>query len=185
MSSISRPTAGRGDGAGRGRRQERRRCDADRARRRRCCAPSRRRWPSTALDHGQGEAAGHRTVGRSRDHRKEQTLDGGWFAAPEPNADDAFNDKYRATYGATPPQLASLAYDAVSLVALLSHGHALSPLHQRGADGPQWLCRRQRHLPLQCRRHVGARAWRSWKCSPTAFTSSARRRRPSSRAKAL
>ena len=53
---------------------------------------------------------------------KEQTLDGGWFAAPEPNADDAFNDKYRAVYGAVPPQLASLAYDAVSLVALLSTG---------------------------------------------------------------
>ncbi len=58
---------------------------------------------------------------------KEQTLNGGWFAAPEPNADDAFNDKYRAVYGATPPQLASLAYDAVSLVALLSTG---TPYHR-------------------------------------------------------
>jgi branched-chain amino acid transport system substrate-binding protein len=58
---------------------------------------------------------------------KEQTLNGGWFAAPEPNADDAFNDKYRAVYGAVPPQLASLAYDAVSLVALLSTG---TPYHR-------------------------------------------------------
>ncbi len=31
---------------------------------------------------------------------KEQTLNGGWFAAPEPNADNAFNEKYRAVYGA-------------------------------------------------------------------------------------
>jgi ABC-type branched-subunit amino acid transport system substrate-binding protein len=58
---------------------------------------------------------------------KEQSLTGGWFAAPEPNADDAFNDKFRAIYGANPPQLASLAYDAVSLVALLSTG---APYHR-------------------------------------------------------
>jgi ABC-type branched-subunit amino acid transport system substrate-binding protein len=58
---------------------------------------------------------------------KEQTLNGGWFAAPEPNADNAFNDKYRAVYGVAPPQLASLAYDAVSLVALLSTG---TPYHR-------------------------------------------------------
>ena len=58
---------------------------------------------------------------------KEQSLTGGWFAAPEPNADDAFNDKYRAVYGANPPQLASLAYDALSLVTLLSAG---APYHR-------------------------------------------------------
>jgi branched-chain amino acid transport system substrate-binding protein len=58
---------------------------------------------------------------------KEQTLNGGWFAAPEPNADNTFNEKYRAVYGAAPPQLASLAYDAVSLVALLSTG---TPYHR-------------------------------------------------------
>lgn len=58
---------------------------------------------------------------------KEQTLDGGWFAAPEPNADNTFNDKYRAIYGAPAPQLASLAYDAVSLIALLSNGE---PYHR-------------------------------------------------------
>jgi len=58
---------------------------------------------------------------------KEQALTGGWFAAPEPNADNTFNDKYRAVYGAAPPQLASLAYDAVSLVALLSTG---APYHR-------------------------------------------------------
>lgn len=53
---------------------------------------------------------------------KEQTLYGGWFAAPEPNSDDAFIQKYRAVYGRAPPQLASLAYDAISLVTLLSNG---------------------------------------------------------------
>ena len=87
---------------------------------------------------------------------KEQSLTGGWFAAPEPNADDAFNDKYRAIYGANPPQLASLAYDALSLVCSPVHRRALSSLHGAGADGPQWFCRRQRHFPLQCRWHLGA-----------------------------
>jgi ABC-type branched-subunit amino acid transport system substrate-binding protein len=58
---------------------------------------------------------------------REQTLNGGWFAAPEPDADGAFVEKYKAVYGASPPQLASLAYDAVSLVSLLSRGE---PYHR-------------------------------------------------------
>ncbi|HWF65019.1 MAG TPA: penicillin-binding protein activator [Rhizomicrobium sp.] len=53
---------------------------------------------------------------------REQTLQGGWFAAPEPDADGAFTGKYKTIYGSEPPQLASLAYDAISLVALLSKG---------------------------------------------------------------
>ena len=55
---------------------------------------------------------------------REQSLAGGWFAAPEPHAADDFNAKYKDAYGATPPQLASLAYDAISLVALLGKGPA-------------------------------------------------------------
>jgi len=58
---------------------------------------------------------------------KEPLLAGGWFAAPQPSTDDAFNAKYRQTFGADPPQLASLAYDAVSLVALLAGG---TPYHR-------------------------------------------------------
>jgi ABC-type branched-subunit amino acid transport system substrate-binding protein len=58
---------------------------------------------------------------------REQTLDGGWFAAPEPDADGTFTGKYKNVYGAAPPQLASLAYDAISLVALLSQGQ---PYHR-------------------------------------------------------
>ncbi len=53
---------------------------------------------------------------------REAMLDDGWFAAPDPEADSAFQAKYRAAFGAPPPTLASLAYDAVSLVALLSSG---------------------------------------------------------------
>ena len=106
---------------------------------------------------GQSEIAGHRPVGRSQ-HR--QGTDLGWAAgsprpSPMPTTPSMTNTTH--VYGAAPPQLASLAYDAVSLVALLSHGAALSPLHPGRADGPQRLCRRERHFPLQCRRHVGAR----------------------------
>jgi ABC-type branched-subunit amino acid transport system substrate-binding protein len=57
----------------------------------------------------------------------ETALEGGIFAAPAPNAGDAFNAKYKSAFGANPPQLATLAYDAVALVALLSGGE---PYHR-------------------------------------------------------
>lgn len=57
----------------------------------------------------------------------ETALEGGMFAAPAPNAADAFNAKYKAAFGSAPPGLASLAYDAVALVALLSGGE---PYHR-------------------------------------------------------
>jgi ABC-type branched-subunit amino acid transport system substrate-binding protein len=53
---------------------------------------------------------------------REASLEGGWYAAPEPNADANFIAKYRTAFGAAPSNLASLAYDAVALVALLSPG---------------------------------------------------------------
>jgi ABC-type branched-subunit amino acid transport system substrate-binding protein len=49
-------------------------------------------------------------------------LQGAWFAAPQPGSDSAFNDKFKAAFGTTPPGLSTLAYDAVSLVALLASG---------------------------------------------------------------
>src|SRR5262249_2608013 len=49
-------------------------------------------------------------------------ITGGWFAAPSPEADAAFNSKYKAVYAADPPPLAPLAYDAVSLIAAMSSG---------------------------------------------------------------
>jgi ABC-type branched-subunit amino acid transport system substrate-binding protein len=70
------------------------------------------------------------TIGR------EQTLNGGWFAAPEPTAADNFNAKYKDAYGATPPQLATLAYDAISLVALLAPGPAYHRFTQAALMDP-------------------------------------------------
>jgi ABC-type branched-subunit amino acid transport system substrate-binding protein len=53
---------------------------------------------------------------------REVLLAGAWFAAPQPSANNAFIAKYRQTFGAEPPQLAALSYDAVALVALLANG---------------------------------------------------------------
>jgi len=48
---------------------------------------------------------------------REPALYGGWFAAPTPEARAAFVARYRAMYGAAPPRIATLAYDAVALAA--------------------------------------------------------------------
>jgi ABC-type branched-subunit amino acid transport system substrate-binding protein len=57
----------------------------------------------------------------------ESALAGSWFAAPSPSADAAFDAKYKGIFNASPPQLATLAYDAVSLAALLAQGQ---PYHR-------------------------------------------------------
>ena len=64
---------------------------------------------------------------------REPLLVGGWFAAPEPDADAAFTAKYRSVFGTSPSQseLAALAYDAISLVALLASGQ---PYHRFTRD---------------------------------------------------
>ena len=51
---------------------------------------------------------------------KEAALQGGWFAAPDPKGWQEFTKRYAETYGDTPPRLASLSYDAVSLAISLS-----------------------------------------------------------------
>jgi branched-chain amino acid transport system substrate-binding protein len=51
---------------------------------------------------------------------KEPALLGGWFAAPDPKGWQDFTRRYVETYKDTPPRLASLSYDAVSLAISLS-----------------------------------------------------------------
>ena len=48
-------------------------------------------------------------------------LQGAWFAAPENGGFANFASRYRAKYGAEPPRIATLSYDAVSLAAALAH----------------------------------------------------------------
>src|SRR4051812_13935299 len=47
-------------------------------------------------------------------------LDGGWYAAPEPAGFRSFAQRYRSHYGQDPVRTATLAYDAVALVAALA-----------------------------------------------------------------
>ena len=51
---------------------------------------------------------------------REASLINGWFPSPEPKGWQDFAKRYAATYGETPPRLASLSYDAVSLAVALS-----------------------------------------------------------------
>lgn len=51
---------------------------------------------------------------------REPALRGGWFAAPDPEITRNFEDRFAAAFGAPPPRLASLAYDATLLSARLA-----------------------------------------------------------------
>lgn len=50
----------------------------------------------------------------------DQSLRGGWFAAPSPALRKNFEQRYREFYGNEPLRLASLAYDATALAAVLA-----------------------------------------------------------------
>jgi ABC-type branched-subunit amino acid transport system substrate-binding protein len=58
----------------------------------------------------------------------EPALLGGWFAAPSPAARASFEARFARAYGRRPPRLATLAYDAAALAAVLA----------RGEDGPDF-----------------------------------------------
>jgi hypothetical protein len=49
---------------------------------------------------------------------------GGWFAAPPPSGRTQFRKRYRETFATEPGELASLAYDATALAALLARRNA-------------------------------------------------------------
>src|SRR6516165_5027627 len=58
------------------------------------------------------------------------SLQGGLYAAPDPSGFRAFSGRYRTKYGAEPVRTATLAYDAVALVAALARtqgGQRYSP----------------------------------------------------------
>jgi ABC-type branched-subunit amino acid transport system substrate-binding protein len=51
---------------------------------------------------------------------KYPALQGAWFATPENAGFNAFAGRYRAKFGSDPTRIATLSYDAVSLVAALA-----------------------------------------------------------------
>lgn len=50
----------------------------------------------------------------------EPSLKGSWYAAPAPEFWNSFKTRYSETFGTTPPRIASLAYDATALAAVLT-----------------------------------------------------------------
>ncbi len=50
----------------------------------------------------------------------EPSLQGSWFAAPAPDYWQDFKTRYTETYGSAPPRVASLAYDATALAAVVA-----------------------------------------------------------------
>lgn len=51
---------------------------------------------------------------------REAALVGGWFAAPAPEGRDAFEARFQQAFGYRPHRLATLAYDATALAAVLT-----------------------------------------------------------------
>ncbi len=50
----------------------------------------------------------------------QKSLNGAWFAASDPALRKGFERRYRDSYGAAPPRLSTLAYDATSLAVVLA-----------------------------------------------------------------
>lgn len=69
---------------------------------------------------------------------KEPALVGGWFAGVPPELADAFAQRFAQAFGRRPPRIASLAYDAVALAAVLAQNRradAFSPTALENPDG--------------------------------------------------
>lgn len=70
------------------------------------------------LGTGQWDAAG---IGA------EPALLGGWYAAPEPEKRQQFVQRFQSVFGYSPPRLATLAYDATALAAVLARNGEARP----------------------------------------------------------
>ena len=63
-------------------------------------------------------------------------LVGAWFAAPAPTYREEFNVRYERTFGQAPPRLATLAYDATALAAVLARGPEHAPFSEASLTDP-------------------------------------------------
>jgi branched-chain amino acid transport system substrate-binding protein len=64
-------------------------------------------------------------------------LNGAWLASAPPEGVEAFEQRYVATYGSTPPRLASLAYDAVALATTLAEASPDGRISRAQIEQPQ------------------------------------------------
>jgi ABC-type branched-subunit amino acid transport system substrate-binding protein len=63
-------------------------------------------------------------------------LDGGWFAAPDSKGYKAFATRYRSKFGQDPVRTATLAYDAVALIAALAKAQPGQPITSETLTNP-------------------------------------------------
>ena len=66
----------------------------------------------------------------------ETALIGAWFAAPSPVVRQDFEITFKRTFGQAPPRLATLAYDATALAAVLARGPQQQPFTAAALTDP-------------------------------------------------
>ena len=66
----------------------------------------------------------------------EPALVGGWYAAPDPGARREFEQRFESVYGHRPPRLATLAYDAAALAAVLARNGGPAPFDPLALTNP-------------------------------------------------
>jgi ABC-type branched-subunit amino acid transport system substrate-binding protein len=67
----------------------------------------------------------------------EPALAGAWYAGPSPDVGASFTRRFRSVYGDAPPRVATIAYDAVSLVAALKKMRPERPFTRQALTDPQ------------------------------------------------
>ncbi|QJE74935.1 penicillin-binding protein activator [Aerophototrophica crusticola] len=67
---------------------------------------------------------------------REPALLGGWYAAPAPESRQPFEARFQELYGYRPHRLATLAYDATALAAVLSKGGGREPFTPGALTNP-------------------------------------------------
>ncbi|GGB60087.1 penicillin-binding protein activator [Tistrella bauzanensis] len=87
--------------------------------------------PYYSIDQGEVQILGT-ALWQNQPVGRDQNLQGAWFAAPDRAAWETFARRFSALFGATPPALAGLAYDATALAAVLGRKGQLA----RELDSP-------------------------------------------------
>jgi hypothetical protein len=67
---------------------------------------------------------------------REPSLVGAWYAASDPESRAVFESRFRDLYGRSPPRLATLAYDAVALAAVLGKRAGTQPFSRAALTSP-------------------------------------------------
>jgi branched-chain amino acid transport system substrate-binding protein len=68
---------------------------------------------------------------------RDDALVGGWYAASDPGGWTVFAEKYHKTFGTTPPRLATLSYDAMTMALALSRNTGLNRFSAQNLTRPE------------------------------------------------